>query len=113
MIRRSIKELIGKCGCMNARGRWNLVLNAVVVISFILTALSGVYFLFFPGGRGVIDPMILFTRTGWDLIHTWAGVIFISAAVIHFAIHWKWITKVTRNMLQPAAPAQAASLANR
>lgn len=112
MIRRSIKELTGKCGCMNARGRWNLTLNTVVAVSFILTALSGVYFLFFPGGRGVVDPLILFTRTTWDLIHTWAGVIFISAAIIHFAIHWKWITKVTRNMLRQAVPASTASFAN-
>jgi hypothetical protein len=99
MARRTFNELTGKCGCMNARGRWNLLLNIVVGLSFLLTAISGIYFLFVPGGRGATDPMNLFTRTTWDLIHTWAGIVLISAAVTHFAIHWKWVIKVTSKMV--------------
>jgi hypothetical protein len=75
MARRAMRELAGQCGCMNPRGRWNLILNFIVAIGFVLTAISGVYFLFMPGGRGVADPTILFTRVTWDLIHTWAGVV--------------------------------------
>jgi len=106
MARRIWNELTGKCGCINARGRWNLVLNIIVAISFVLTAVSGVYFLFVSGGRGAVDPMILFTRTIWDLIHTWAGVLLIAAAIIHFAIHWKWVTKVTRKMTGMVIPSR-------
>ena len=109
MVRRTWNELTGKCGCLNSRGRWNLVLNTVVAISFVLTAISGVYFLLVPGGRWAADPMILFTRTTWDLIHTWAGISLIAAVIIHLAIHWKWVTKVTRKMfgmelLTPSVP---------
>jgi cytochrome b subunit of formate dehydrogenase len=107
IARRTWNELTGKCGCHNPRGRWNLILNTVVAISFLLTAISGVYFLFVAGGRWAADPMILFTRTTWNLIHTWAGVSLIAAVIIHLAIHWKWITKVTRKMLGmelPTAP---------
>jgi preprotein translocase subunit SecY len=107
MARRTWNELTGRCGCMNPRGRWNLILNAVVGIGFVLTAISGTYFLFFPGGRWVADPMILFARTTWDLIHTWAGVTLISAAVIHFAIHWKWVIKVTRKMIEMMIPSRS------
>jgi hypothetical protein len=103
MARRTFNELTEKCGCMNARGRWNLILNIVVGLSFLFTALSGVYFLSVPGGRGTTDPMILFTRNTWDLIHTWAGILLITAAVTHFAIHWKWVTKITGNMLAAVA----------
>jgi cytochrome b subunit of formate dehydrogenase len=71
-------------------------------LSFLLAALSGVYFLFFPGGHAATDPLIVFTRTTWDLIHTWSGVVLIAAAILHFAIHWNWIAKVTRNLLVPA-----------
>jgi hypothetical protein len=99
MTRRILNELTAKGTRMNARGRWNLILNVVVGISFLLTALSGIYFLFVPGGRGASDPMILFTRTTWDLMHTWAAIVLIVAAVTHIAIHWKWVTKVTGNML--------------
>jgi len=105
MTRRTWNELTGKCGCMNPHGRWNLILNTVVALTFVLTAISGEYFLFVPGGRWAAEPMILFTRTTWDLIHTWAGVTLIAAAVIHLAIHWKWATKVTRKMLGIALPA--------
>jgi hypothetical protein len=107
MTRRTWRELTGKCGCMNARGRWNLILNATVALSFLLTALSGVYFLYFPGGRWTADPLILFSRTTWDLIHTWAGVVLTAAAILHFAIHWKWVTKVTSKMAGMALPTRA------
>jgi hypothetical protein len=107
VTRRTIKELSGQCGCMNRRGRFNLVLNGLVALSFLLTALSGVYFLFVPGGRGTVDPQLVFSRQVWDLIHTWAGVVLIAAAVLHFVIHWKWVTKVTRGIL----PVKTGSLA--
>lgn len=106
MARRTWNELTGRCGCMNSRGRWNLVLNTVVALSFLLAAISSLYFLFFPGGRGQPDPMIWLSRSTWDMLHTWAGVTWISATVIHFAIHWKWVTKVTGKMLRRLLPAQ-------
>jgi hypothetical protein len=106
MTRRTWKELNGQCGCMNSRGRMNLILNVIVAISFVITVVSGVYFLFVPGGRWAVDPMILFARTTWDLIHTWAGVLLTTTAIIHFVIHWKWVTKVTRKMLGMGIPSQ-------
>jgi len=41
MFNRTLKELRNKVGPMNARGRFNLWLNVIVVLSFVLTALSG------------------------------------------------------------------------
>jgi hypothetical protein len=104
MARRTWSGLTGRGSKMNARGRWNLILNSVVALSFLLTAFSGVYFLFVPGGRGAVDPLLLFTRFTWDLIHNWAGITFIAAAILHLAIHWKWVTKVSRKMLGLALP---------
>jgi preprotein translocase subunit SecY len=98
MTRRMLKDLTGKNGKMNQRGRLNLLLNVVVGLSFLVTAISGVYFLFVPGGRGAVDPMFLFSRITWDLIHTWAGVILIAAGVIHFAIHWRWVVNVATSI---------------
>lgn len=98
MARRTWNELTGKSGSMNRNGRWNLILNALMGLSFVLTAVSGIYFLFVPSGRSAADPMILFARSTWDVIHTWAGVSMISLAVLHFAVHWKWVTKVTHKL---------------
>lgn len=107
MARRTWSELGGRGSGMNARGRYNLFLNATMAISFVITAISGVYFLFVPGGRGAIDPLFFFTRTTWDLIHTWAGVVMTIAAVLHFGIHWKWVTKVTLKMVRLVIPSQS------
>jgi len=109
MARRTWNELTGKCGCMNSRGRCNLILNTVVAVSFIFTALSGIYFLFVPSGGRAVDPMILFNRTTWDLIHTWSAIMLIATAVIHFVIHWKWVTKVTGKMIKLVFPSRAVA----
>ena len=109
MARRTWNELTGKCGCMNSRGRWNLIINTVVAVSFIFTALSGIYFLFVPSGGRAADPMILFNRTTWDLIHTWSAIMLIATAVIHFVIHWKWVTKVTGKMIKLVFPSRAVA----
>lgn len=98
MTRRMVKEIFGKGTSMNARGRFNLWVNIIVALSFLVTALSGVYFLFVPGGRGAVDPLFLFTRQTWDLLHTWGAVVLIVAAVAHFIIHWNWIVKVSRGV---------------
>jgi hypothetical protein len=50
------------------------------------------------------EPHNFFTRTAWDLIHTWPGVALIAAAIIHFVIHWNWVTKVTAKMLRGLSP---------
>lgn len=88
-------------------GRRNLVVNAIVALSFVLAAISGIYFFLLPeggfqGGRNAAwDPGFLFSRTNWDLLHTWSGVTFILAVVLHFWIHWRWVTKVTTRILSP------------
>jgi hypothetical protein len=116
MVRRMFKELAGQCGHMNARGRWNLILNLVVGSSFLITALSGVYFLFIPGGHKIVDPLFLFARPTWDLLHTWAGITLITSAILHLAIHWKWVTKVTGKMVgmvsRPGAVSPISSASN-
>lgn len=82
----------------------NVLINLAVGVSFSLCALTGMYFVFAPSGgfqggnNAGWDPQFMFSRTTWDLIHTWSGVVLIVAAVIHFAIHWRWVTNVTRKL---------------
>jgi hypothetical protein len=104
MTRRAYKDLAGINGKMNWRGRLNLILNVVVGFSFLLTAISGIYFLFVTGGRGAVDPLFLFTRITWDLIHTWAGIALITTGVIHLAIHWRWVVNVTTSISKRLVP---------
>lgn len=80
----------------------NIITNIVIAFSFLLTAVSGIYFLLAPAGgfqggsNSDWDPGFLLNRTTWDLIHTWSGVILVVAAVIHFAIHWRWVENITK-----------------
>jgi hypothetical protein len=56
--------------------------------------------------------MFLFSRTTWDLLHTWAGVTLMIAALVHIAIHWKWITKVSGKMVTLALPSKQIAKPN-
>jgi len=103
MFKRIWNEIRGMIKHMNTNTRVNLILDIIVAVSFILTAISGIYFFFIPDGHKAADPMFLFSKTTWDLLHTWAGVVLIVAALIHIAIHWKWITKVSGKMIKLVA----------
>jgi hypothetical protein len=110
MSKRTVKALLSRETTLSKGSRLNVAINLVVAVSFLLTAVSGIYLLFAPsggfqGGRNAgWDPMFLFSRTTWDLIHTWAGVVFIGAAVIHFWIHWRWIKNTTARLFLSLLP---------
>lgn len=96
---------------LNPRARYNLWLNTVTALSFFVCAASGLYFLFAGGSEGgrAAEPMFLFSRTTWDLIHTWSGVVIIVAASLHFAIHWRWVVNVTKKVFTRAEQAVPAT----
>ena len=101
MIKRLTKEILGKVSPMNHKGRSNLAINFVLAFSFLLTAISGLYFFFSPAGsHGNVSTVQgwIFTNATWDFIHTWASIVMLSAAVLHFAIHWRWVLKVTQKI---------------
>lgn len=104
MAKKIAAVISGKAAPMNRRGRFNLYLNLTVGASFLLTAISGIYFWLVPEaahGSSASVTAFLFTNLTWDLIHTWSGILLIAAAVLHFAIHWKWVTKITRSIFTP------------
>jgi len=113
MSRQTVKALLSRETRLSKGPRLNVAINAVVAVSFLLTAVSGIYFLFAPsggfqGGRNVgWDPMFLFSRTTWDLIHTWAGVVFIGAVAVHFWIHWQWVKTMTKQFFRSLLPQPA------
>jgi hypothetical protein len=106
MVKRLMKSLSGKGTRMNRHGIVNVAVDATLAAGFLLAALSGIYFMFVPGGGRAADPLFILSRTAWDMIHTWSGVAMIIAAIIHFAIHWNWVTKVTAKVFRSPAPAE-------
>jgi hypothetical protein len=93
-------------GRFSAGARRNLLINGWIALSFVVTAVSGLYFFFLPEGgyqagqNLAWDPGFLFSRPVWDVIHTWGGISLTLAALWHIYIHWGWIVKVTRRVLR-------------
>lgn len=85
---------------LNRYAQFNILLDVVAALSFLVVAASGVALLFLPSGRSfeVVDGFYL-SKATWDIIHTWSGVVMLISAILHFYIHWKWITKVTRRVI--------------
>ncbi len=101
MSRRAANTLLGKGSKFSRGAKINVLVDLAVGLGFFVTAVSGIYFLFVPGGYagGTTpgwDPAFLFSRTTWDILHTWGSVSMIIAALLHIVIHWRWITNVTR-----------------
>ena len=100
MAKRITHEFVRRERRLNQRSRFNVGINALIGLSFLVTAASGIVLLFTPGGRNIASlPVFFFSRTTWDLIHTWSGIMMIISAVVHFAIHWGWVTKVSRKVV--------------
>jgi hypothetical protein len=108
MAKRTVNAFTSRGNKLSRGARLNVALNALVAISFLVTAVTGIYFLFAPSGESGHaasgSATFLFSRTTWDLIHTWAGVVLIAAAVAHLAIHWRWVKNVTRRLVLSLRP---------
>jgi hypothetical protein len=110
MSRRMVDGMRAGGRSLSRGAKINVAIDALVALSFLVCALSGLYFLLGPsggyeGGRNLgWDPGFLFSRTIWDLLHTWSGVVMIAAATVHFAIHWRWVKNVTVRFLLSLLP---------
>ena len=76
---------------------YNILLDAVIAISFLICSLSGVYFMLNPSS-GQTSVNYLFSKTTWDMLHTWSGVTLTFTSLLHIVLHWKWITNITAKM---------------
>ena len=95
--KRTWQVIRGKRKGFGKRLNYNIVLDAVIGVSFLICAISSVYFLYFveSGHRSFV---FLFNKNTWDGIHTWSGVLMTITAILHFALHWKWIINITRKI---------------
>ena len=96
-INRTWQVILKKRKGFRMRLTYNILLDAIIAVSFLICAISGVYFMFFAES-GPSNEVILFSKSTWDLIHTWSGVMMTITAILHFILHWKWITNITRKM---------------
>lgn len=101
MSRRVDNTILGKGSKFSKGAKINVLVDLWLALGFMVTAVTGIYFLFVPAGYqgGKVpgwDPGFLFSRMSWDIIHTWGFVAMMVAALLHIVIHWRWIVNVTR-----------------
>jgi hypothetical protein len=116
MISRKVVNALRARETRLSRGaKFNVAVDVLIAVSFLVCAISGVYFLFAPSGgfqgghNPGWDPGFLFSRTAWDLVHTWSGVVMIVAAAVHLAIHWRWVKNVTLRFFLSLLPQPESS----
>ena len=95
---RSWKVITGKQSAFGPRLTYNILLDLIIGFSFVLCAISGAMFMIFPAS-GPDGVLWILSKTFWDLLHTWSGVVMAIAGILHFALHWKWIVNITRKLL--------------
>ena len=78
----------------------NVVDDGLSAIFFVICLLSGLVLFFIPGGRGSDAIRFLtITRESLKVMHTWTGIGMLAGIVVHLAIHWNWIKKVSLRVM--------------
>ncbi len=88
-------SLLGRGSKFSRGARINILVDLFVALGFFVTALSAIVFLFYPAGGAGAAATPLLSRAAWDILHTWGFILMIIAALLHIAIHWRWISKVS------------------
>ena len=90
-----------------SRTKLNYILDAVIALAFILSAVSGIVFLFagsggYQGGRNpdFRTEVLGIDRGVWSDLHTWVGLVMTAGVVIHLVLHWNWIVCMTKRMVK-------------
>lgn len=85
--------------------RLNYWLDVVIVLAFLMSALTGVAFLFmgsggYQGGRnaGYVNVFLGLERAMWSDLHTLGSLVLIVGIGVHLIFHWKWIASVSKRV---------------
>ena len=79
MTRRVVQAIKTGQSSLSSGAKLNIGIDLLIAVSFLITALSGLYFWLlteggYQGGSNPDwDPNFLFSRVTWDIVHTWSG----------------------------------------
>ena len=97
-IKRSWQVVTRQREGFGLRLTYNILLDLGIALGFLVCAISGIAFMYFPA-NGPEGTMPIFSKLTWDLLHTWSGIVMAIAALLHFILHWKWIVNITGKMI--------------
>ena len=79
----------------------NYIVDFLMTISFIVTAITGLIFFFFlPSGvkQGSYQTFLGIIKETWSRVHNGGGILFIVLIIVHFILHWNWVKGMTKNI---------------
>lgn len=84
------------------KSKLNYIINFLTLVSFVITAVSGVALKAMPGGvrQGGLQEFFWIQKNIWAEIHDRVGILLIFFVLIHLVLHWGWIVCVTKNIFQ-------------
>jgi len=91
---------------MVSKAKLNFVVDAIILIAFLVAAVSGVVLMTMPhggyqGGRNPDYNATVFSlaRGEWDNLHVWSSLGMMAGIVVHLALHWNWILCMVKRFL--------------
>ncbi|MDH4207280.1 MAG: DUF4405 domain-containing protein [Anaerolineae bacterium] len=91
---------------MFSKAKLFFVIDAVILVAFLASAISGLVLLTMPHGgyQGVRNPdfgktVLYLSRDGWNDVHVWGSLAMIGGIFVHLALHWKWIVYMLKRSL--------------
>jgi hypothetical protein len=97
---------------MSSNAKLNYLVDVVIGVAFILSALSGLILFVFPSGyQGGRNPyygrtVLFLTTHAWSELHTWGSLAMIVGVGGHLLLHWRWMVCMTGKLLKGVLPAQ-------
>jgi hypothetical protein len=79
----------------------NYLVDVLALISFLVTAVSGLAIYFFmPEGvrQGGFQEFLGITKHAWSAVHNLSGIIFIIAGALHFILHLQMFSMMTKSI---------------
>jgi len=78
----------------------NYIVDTLMFICFLFSAISGILFLFIPKGPGAgWYRLEILERGNLKDFHIIFGVLMIVLGLIHFILHLKWVIAITKDFL--------------
>ena len=94
-----------------SKSKFLYVLDLTIAVAFVLSILSGLVFLLGDqqGGQAILG----LSRDRWRDLHIWVSVVMGSGAIIHIALHWSWLARMTKRLFGLGADGKKALQSSR
>jgi hypothetical protein len=90
------------------RARTNYLVDVGIGISGLVSAVSGLIFLW---PRDPATGILGISYQAWSSLHTWSSLAAIIGVGFHTVLHWNWMVAMTKQMFSPAKQRQTSEAA--